>query len=119
MRRKLQKKVEKFDARLEAAVKSDKPGPMHRLRIAAKQLRYTCELLENAVEAAPPLLAELTPLQESLGELHDADVRVELLRRHGRKALLREEQEVRARLARLVEKELGRWQARGVSRAAQ
>jgi CHAD domain-containing protein len=118
MRKKLAKKVARFDARLLAARKSDKPGPMHRLRIAAKQLRYTCELLENAVDAAPPLLAELTPLQESLGDLHDADVRVELLRRHGRKALLREEQEVRERLARLVGKELQRWQARGVSRKA-
>lgn len=118
MRKKLRKKVARFDARLEAALKSDKPGPMHRLRIAAKQLRYTCELLESAVETARPLLAELTPLQESLGDLHDADVRVELLRRHGRKALLREEQEVRERLARLVGKELQRWQARGVSRTA-
>jgi hypothetical protein len=39
------------------------------------------------------------------------------LRRHHRKALLREEQEVRERLARVVHKELQRWQERGVSRA--
>jgi CHAD domain-containing protein len=118
VRKKLLGRIDRFDERLAAAVKSLESGPMHRLRIAAKQLRYFCELLEPALRGAGPLLAELEPLQQSLGDLHDSDVRIDLLRRHGRDALLREEQEVRERLAALVEKELARWQSRGVTRKA-
>jgi CHAD domain-containing protein len=118
MRKKLKKRVGRFDDRLDAALENPKPRPMHRLRIAAKQLRYTCELLESAVQPARPLLAELAPLQQALGDLHDADVRIALLRRHHRAALLREEQEVRERLAAVIEKELARWKSRGISTKA-
>lgn len=118
MRKKLRKRIQNFDERLDAALEKPKPGPMHRLRIAAKQLRYTCELLESAVAPARPLLLELAPLQQALGDLHDADVRIALLRRHHRAALLREEQEVRERLATVIEKELARWKKRGVSKKA-
>jgi CHAD domain-containing protein len=112
------RRLERFDSRLTKALRSKRPGPMHRLRIAAKQLRYSCELLTGALPAAAPLLAELEPLQQSLGDLHDSDVRIRLLRRHGRNALMREEQAVRERLAALVEKELQRWRSRKVSRKA-
>ncbi|HEX4385163.1 MAG TPA: CHAD domain-containing protein [Myxococcales bacterium] len=118
VRKQLRKRIARFDLRLEVAVRSSKPRPMHRLRIAAKQLRYYCELLTGALPAAPPLLDELLPLQQSLGDLHDSDVRIQLLRHHGRNALMREEQAVRERLAALVEKELQRWQSRKVSHQA-
>jgi CHAD domain-containing protein len=118
MRKRLGKRIDRFDDRLQAALKNPKPRPMHRLRIAAKQLRYTCELLESAFSAARGLLVELAPLQQSLGDLHDADVRIELLSRHGRRALVREEQEARDKLAALIGKELSRWQTQNVSKSA-
>jgi CHAD domain-containing protein len=70
--------------------------PAHRLRIAVKKLRYTSELLAGALpETAEPLLASLTALQETLGDLHDRDTRIELVERaldreggHARPALL-------------------------------
>jgi CHAD domain-containing protein len=52
------------------------------------------------------LLADLTSLQESLGELHDVDVRIQLLRH---RTLLREQREARERLAGIVTAELARW----------
>jgi CHAD domain-containing protein len=118
VRKQLRRRIKRFDRRLLAARQSPKPKPMHRLRIAAKQLRYFCELLQGALDAAGPLLAELEPLQQSLGDLHDSDVRIELLRHHGRNALMREEQAVREQLAVLVEKELDRWRSRRVSHKA-
>ncbi len=48
--------------------------PTHALRIAAKRLRYQLELVDTVVAGAPVLLAELVPLQEVLGQLHDRDV---------------------------------------------
>ena len=118
VRKRLRRGIDRFDRRLSAARHSAKPEPMHRLRIAAKQLRYLCELLSDALGAAGPLLAELEPLQQSLGDLHDSDARIELLRHHGRNALMREEQAVRERLAELVAKELDGWSSRRVSRTA-
>lgn len=81
MERRLAKRVRRV-ARLSREVREGpEPGIAHELRIAAKKLRYTAELLEPAfprrVEA---LLGALVPLQETLGDLHDADVRMERLR---------------------------------------
>jgi CHAD domain-containing protein len=118
MRKGLLKRIDRFDDRLVAALKSPKPRPMHRLRIAAKQLRYTSEVLESAFAAARAILSELEPLQQSLGDLHDADVRIELLLHHGRGALLREEQEAREKLAAIIATELSRWQTRDISKKA-
>ncbi len=54
---------------------------LHNLRIAAKRLRYTLEIFENTLPAeCKPLVAELEQLQEELGQLHDSDVRIGLLR---------------------------------------
>ena len=118
MREKLKKRIDAFDDRLAVALKSPKPRPMHRLRIAAKKLRYSCELLESAFDEARDLLVELSPLQQLLGDLHDSDARVALLREHGRNALLREEQEAREKLAAVAMKELARWRSRKVSEKA-
>jgi CHAD domain-containing protein len=61
------------------------PAAAHALRISAKKLRYTAELLEAAFPPdAERLLGALVPLQETLGELHDADVRIERLGRLAR-----------------------------------
>jgi CHAD domain-containing protein len=116
VRKRLRKALRKFEARRAAAAESLAPKETHLLRIAAKRLRYLCELLSPALEVAASLLDELSPVQQALGDLHDSDVRVELLRRHDRAMLLREEQADRERLAALVSKELRRWSHRRLTR---
>lgn len=106
----LRRRLERFEERLEAALEKPTPLPMHRVRISVKQLRYLFELVQRALpKAAGLLLTELPPLQEALGELHDVDVRVDLLRRHRRAALLREQEDAREKLAKIVGAELQRW----------
>ena len=54
---------------------------LHRLRIAAKRLRYTLEIFENVLPAAcKPIVKQLAQLQEDLGQVHDSDVLIALLR---------------------------------------
>jgi hypothetical protein len=54
---------------------------LHDLRIAAKRLRYSFEVFEEVI---PPqsqsFVAELTRIQDELGELHDSDVLIAMLR---------------------------------------
>jgi CHAD domain-containing protein len=52
------------------------PGPMHRLRIDAKKLRYLLEFFASLCEAAESqsLIADLKALQDQLGSFHDAHV---------------------------------------------
>jgi CHAD domain-containing protein len=48
--------------------------PLHRMRIAAKRLRYAMELLAPCWGGKlTPLAQEVSELQGSLGELHDCD----------------------------------------------
>ncbi len=55
---------------------------LHRLRIAAKRLRYTIEFFEPALGAeAPALVERVVRLQDHLGGLHDADVAAGLARK--------------------------------------
>jgi CHAD domain-containing protein len=52
----------------------------HALRIAVKKLRYDAELVRPALQQqADAVLEAVEPLQELLGNLHDADVRLEFL----------------------------------------
>ena len=54
---------------------------LHNLRIAAKRLRYTLELFARVLpEACSPLLKEVERVQGELGEIHDSDVMIALLR---------------------------------------
>jgi CHAD domain-containing protein len=51
-----------------------KTKPLHRMRIAAKQLRYAIELFTQCWgEQLAPFAKEIAKLQASLGELHDCD----------------------------------------------
>lgn len=69
-----------------------KSEPLHRLRIAAKHLRYAVELFAVCwrEDALAPFAKEVAKMQTSLGELHDCDVWVEevgdALRQPGREA---------------------------------
>ncbi len=107
VRKVLRKRLARFEERLEAALDKPAPTAIHAVRRSVKQLRYLFELAQPAFPAAAKsLLVEVTPLQESLGELHDVDVRLHRLRK---KDLLRVQKEDRTRLAAMVTAELSRW----------
>lgn len=54
--------------------------PLHRMRIAAKRLRYSLELFSPCFAGElKPLAKEIAELQTSLGELHDCDVWIDEL----------------------------------------
>jgi CHAD domain-containing protein len=73
------KRLRKRLRQLEQAVDQRDPleaAAAHRIRIAAKKLRYEAELLRDAFDLDDALDA-LSDLQTTLGELHDSDVRLE------------------------------------------
>lgn len=54
---------------------------LHDLRIATKRLRYTLEVFVDVLSVAcTPIIKELEQIQEELGNLHDRDVMIALLR---------------------------------------
>ena len=54
---------------------------LHNMRIAAKRLRYTFEVFEDVLPVASKVvLKELVQIQEELGDFHDSDVMIALLR---------------------------------------
>lgn len=54
--------------------------PLHNLRIAAKRLRYTLELFRVVFgEDGETQIDRIKAIQEELGQLHDHDVRIELI----------------------------------------
>jgi CHAD domain-containing protein len=53
---------------------------LHRLRIAGKRLRYVVESFEDLLgEEQKAVVGQLKALQDALGDLHDADVSIDLL----------------------------------------
>lgn len=53
---------------------------LHRARIAARRLRYTLETFDTVFgDEGAHLIAEITGLQDILGETHDLDVRINLI----------------------------------------
>jgi exopolyphosphatase/pppGpp-phosphohydrolase len=54
---------------------------LHRLRIAAKRLRYTLELFEEVLPGdCKPIVKDVVRIQDDLGQVHDGDVLIALLR---------------------------------------
>lgn len=76
--------LENLEARLLDAQRDPSASPMHELRKTVKRFRYALELLAPAMPTEiEEILGALTPLQETLGTLHDTDVRLELADDHG------------------------------------
>jgi CHAD domain-containing protein len=84
MRDQLVEDLEELEARVIAAQREPSATSVHELRKGVKRFRYALELLEPAMPAeVGEILGALVPLQETLGTLHDTDVRLELVDDHG------------------------------------
>jgi len=82
-RERLIAELEELEARVIEAQQDPSPMPMHELRKTVKRYRYSVELLEAAMpDEVADILGSLVLLQESLGALHDTDVRLELIDAH-------------------------------------
>jgi CHAD domain-containing protein len=83
-KRRLRKRVRDLRRELGHADSLD-PTAAHRLRICAKKLRYEAELLRDAFDLEDAVEA-LSDAQSTLGDLHDADVRLREVARDPRLA---------------------------------
>ena len=71
----LRKRAREFQRALAAAGTLYAPAPLHAVRLAAKKLRYTLELVREAARVPVTAdLRQLEALQELLGHLHDFQV---------------------------------------------
>jgi CHAD domain-containing protein len=71
----LLKRARRFDAAVKDAGHIYAPDRLHRVRIAAKKLRYTLELAaDSGTASAEPLVRLLKRVQDTLGRLHDLQV---------------------------------------------
>jgi CHAD domain-containing protein len=120
VRKRLRLRLKGVARRMAAVQKSDDARTAHRLRIGVKKLRYDLELAEPAFPApVAAMLARLEPLQELLGDLHDADVHLPLVEKFVARAdgatqpgglrLLRDEIDVRERFAAALREEVTRF----------
>jgi CHAD domain-containing protein len=127
VREQLRRRLRKVERLLEAYAAAPDALTAHELRKEVKKLRYEAEIfrptLRRKMEA---LLEALVPLQEVLGELHDSDVRLELLEhfaaggtateRTAARRLLEQVREERAECAAHTARELQRWRAEELAR---
>lgn len=83
IRKEVRRARARLERRLEDAAQEDlAPAAAHRMRIAAKKLRYLAELAApGRPRRTRRLLAALEPFLDRLGALHDADVRIARLER--------------------------------------
>ncbi|HZW90470.1 MAG TPA: CHAD domain-containing protein [Myxococcaceae bacterium] len=126
MRDRLIAELEELEARVIEAQQDPSPAPMHELRKGVKKYRYALELLQPAMQAeVEQVLNALEPLQETLGTLHDTDVRLELVDDHGdassqgTDAVLRRLRGDRDRQAQDVLRALESWEEEAVALRAQ
>jgi CHAD domain-containing protein len=117
VRGRLAKRLRDVRKKMTAALADSDARTAHKLRIAVKKLRYVAELCEPAFpDEMAALLDKVAPLQETLGELHDADVHLPLVEKFlvradgaaqsGALSLLRAEMARRERLAAQLSVEL-------------
>jgi CHAD domain-containing protein len=117
VRKIVRKRLRRLEGRLEQARTRPTASSFHRARIAVKQVRYLVEVGKGRLPSTmTSILADLKTLQTSLGQLHDADVRIALL--EGRPLLLREQRDTRRRLAKIVAAQLARWDKQQIAARA-
>src|SRR5215813_12933287 len=126
IRKRLVAELEALEERVIDAQERPAPRPMHLLRIAVKRFRYALELLQPAMPAEVEEIATaLVGLQTGLGELHDTDVRIDLIDLHtgggtpAADALLRRLRSERDRQAQTVLRALESWEEEAVALRAQ
>jgi len=113
----LRRQLDRLERRLERARSRLTPKVLHRARVSVKQVRYLLEVAKGSLpKKATSLQADLKTLQASLGELHDVDVRIGLVKRN--KALLRDQKESRAQLSKIIAAQLGRWRKEKLAKRA-
>lgn len=79
-RRMIREPVDAFTDATAAFPPGDDPEALHRLRIATKRLRYALQILDDALPGASAMSPGLTGLQDELGEIHNLDVLMGLVR---------------------------------------
>jgi len=120
-------RVRRVRKRMKVYMDAPDAASAHALRKDLKKLRYELEIFQPAFRRTLGALVEvLVPLQEGLGELHDADVRLEVFERlaaGGRpgerkaaRALLPLIREGRAQRSAEIARELQRWHAEAIPR---
>lgn len=118
----LRERVRRLHKRMRRYADAPDAASAHNMRKELKKLRYELEIFQPAFRRTMDALLEvLVPLQDSLGELHDADVRLELLERLAAEAspkqakaartLLPRVRDERAQRAAEIARELQRWGA--------
>lgn len=125
VRDKLRKRLRRVQKRMDRYMDAPDALSAHALRKDLKKLRYELEIFQPVFRRTVGALLEvLVPLQDGLGELHDADVRLELFERDAaestpkeRKAarkLLPRVRDERAQRAAEIARELQRWHAENI-----
>jgi CHAD domain-containing protein len=127
VRRQLRRRVRKLERLMEDYSAAPDALTAHEMRKEVKKLRYEAEIFRPALRRRmESLLEALVPLQELLGELHDADVRLGLLEglaargtateRTAARQLLERVRDARAEHAAHTARELQRWHAERLAR---
>lgn len=123
----VRQRLRRVAKRMDAYSDAPDAASAHVLRKELKKLRYELELFQPAFRRTVDALLEvLVPLQDALGELHDADVRLEQFERLAAEAPPRERKAARALLsmarderagcAATIARELQRWHAESMAR---
>lgn len=125
--RSLDKRLHRVEKRMEGYTQAGDSLSAHKLRKELKKFRYEMEIFQPAFRRTMDALLEvLVPLQDGLGELHDADVRLVLLERiasdapsaerEAARKVLTHVQEERAQRAAEIARELQRWHSEQLPR---
>lgn len=123
----LRQRLRRVEKRMDTYADAPDAASAHALRKELKKLRYELEIFQPAFRRTLDALLEvLVPLQDALGELHDADVRLELFERlaaeapprerKASRALLPVVRDERAKCAATIARELQRWHAESIPR---
>jgi CHAD domain-containing protein len=104
----LRKRLRRLQQRLERARARPTAASLHAARVSVKQVRYLVEVARRSLpKKVTRLEADLKTLQASLGELHDVDARLDLVK--SKPALARDQEETRKRLSKVAAAQLARW----------